>query len=509
MGVKFKSDVSTSIVGIRFYKSAANTGTHVGNLWSAAGTLLATGTFTNETASGWQQLNFSTPVPITANTVYVASYHSTTGHYAADQNFFATEGVDNAPLHALQDGVSGTDGVFTYGTNSAFPSTGYLATNYWVDVVLTLPPALNSITVTPANSTVAVGGTQQFTANGLFTDGSTQNITNQVTWSSSNSSVATISSSGVLSALTSGSSVITASQGSVSATTNVTTQIMPLAVTTASLAAATADLPYSTQVSATGGQPPYTWSLASGSTLPNGLAISSAGQISGSATVPGSYSFTVQVKDLNSTAATKLLTMSVANTPTSSFSIWPSTTTPTVSDGGADGSVELGVQFTSNANGSIAGIRFYKSAANVGPHVVNLWNSAGTLLATATSSNETASGWQQVNFSSPVPVTANTVYVASYHVSAGHYAADQNYFATSGVVNLPLQAPQNTDEYAEWGLRIRRIKRLPQLYPTTPPTIGLTWPLCCSPSLDAISVTPANPTDSGRSPAADDSDWNL
>ena len=38
------------------------------------GTLLATGTFSNETASGWQELDFSSPVPVTAGTTYVASY---------------------------------------------------------------------------------------------------------------------------------------------------------------------------------------------------------------------------------------------------------------------------------------------------------------------------------------------------------------------------------------------------------------------------------------------------
>ena len=42
------------ITGLRFYKAATNTGTHVGNLWTAAGSLLSSVTFTNETASGWQ-----------------------------------------------------------------------------------------------------------------------------------------------------------------------------------------------------------------------------------------------------------------------------------------------------------------------------------------------------------------------------------------------------------------------------------------------------------------------
>ena len=49
----------------------------------STGTQLATGTFTNETASGWQTLLFANPVQITANTVYVASYYDPDGHYAA------------------------------------------------------------------------------------------------------------------------------------------------------------------------------------------------------------------------------------------------------------------------------------------------------------------------------------------------------------------------------------------------------------------------------------------
>ena len=135
LGVKFRSDTAGYITGIRFYKASTNTGTHVGNLWTSTGTRLATATFTNETASGWQQVNFATPVAITANTVYVASYHTNTGHYSDDQNYFAGKGMDSPPLHALADGVSGVNGVYAYGSSSSFPSNGWNSSNYWVDVV--------------------------------------------------------------------------------------------------------------------------------------------------------------------------------------------------------------------------------------------------------------------------------------------------------------------------------------------------------------------------------------
>jgi Domain of unknown function (DUF4082) len=106
-------------------------------LWSANGTLLAQATFSNETGSGWQQVKFTSPVAITANTVYVASYHTNVGYYSGDNGFFATAGVDNAPLHALRDGVSGGNGVYVYGGTPAFPNQTWNASNYWVDLIFT------------------------------------------------------------------------------------------------------------------------------------------------------------------------------------------------------------------------------------------------------------------------------------------------------------------------------------------------------------------------------------
>lgn len=135
LGVKFTASRDGYITGIRFYKGPYNTGTHVGTLWTATGTRLAQATFSGETASGWQQVNFATPVAIRANTVYVASYLAPRGRYAGDNNFFATTGVDREPLRALRNGVSGGNGVYAYSTSVRFPTSTYQASNYWVDVV--------------------------------------------------------------------------------------------------------------------------------------------------------------------------------------------------------------------------------------------------------------------------------------------------------------------------------------------------------------------------------------
>jgi len=152
LGVRFRSDTNGVITGIRYYKFAGNTGTHIGNLWSNTGALLARATFTAETASGWQEVTFATPVAITANTIYVASYHTDVGRYAANGHYFAS-GVDNAPLHALADGVGGANGVYRYGS-TGFPTDTWNATNYWVDVAFspntassdTTPPIVKSVT---------------------------------------------------------------------------------------------------------------------------------------------------------------------------------------------------------------------------------------------------------------------------------------------------------------------------------------------------------------------------
>src|SRR2546429_6583027 len=125
LGVSFKADTNGYIAGIRFYKSVGNTGTHVGNLWSNTGTLLASATFTAESASGWRQVNFSKPVTVTANTVYVASYHSPNGHFSVTGNYFATSGFNNPPLHAKGNRNGGANGVYLYGSTSGFPTNTY------------------------------------------------------------------------------------------------------------------------------------------------------------------------------------------------------------------------------------------------------------------------------------------------------------------------------------------------------------------------------------------------
>jgi methionine-rich copper-binding protein CopC len=169
LGVKFTAEQSGLVTAIRFYKGAANTGTHVGTLWNSSGQSLASVTFTNETASGWQQAELATPVAIAANTTYVVSYHAPNGGYPVSYDYFAATGVDSPPLHALRDGVNGGNGVYVYGPTTQFPTSTYRTTNYWVDVVFTTgvvtdttPPTVT--TVSPADGASNVSRTANVSA---------------------------------------------------------------------------------------------------------------------------------------------------------------------------------------------------------------------------------------------------------------------------------------------------------------------------------------------------------
>ena len=122
----------------------------------------------------------------------------------------------------------------------------------------------------------------------------------------------------------------------------------------------------------------------------------------------------------NALAVNYVWSFNTAAAPSCPCSTWGSSTTPANPSVNDPNAVELGVNFKADLDGFITGVRFYKGASNTGTHVGNLWTTAGQLLATATFTNETASGWQQVNFSTAIPVTANTVYLASYFASVGN-----------------------------------------------------------------------------------------
>jgi hypothetical protein len=132
LGVRFIPAVNGQVTGVRFYKAPGNVGPHVASLWSAAapGAPLATAPFVAETASGWQEVTFATPVAVSAGTTYVASYACPSGHFPATPEYFST-GMDTGPLRAPVGA-----GVFNL-TPGAYPASAFANNNYWVEPVFT------------------------------------------------------------------------------------------------------------------------------------------------------------------------------------------------------------------------------------------------------------------------------------------------------------------------------------------------------------------------------------
>ncbi|MEX1254773.1 MAG: DUF4082 domain-containing protein [Dehalococcoidia bacterium] len=373
LGVKFTSDLDGFVTGIRFYKGPANTGTHTGSLWSATGTLLATGTFANETATGWQQLSFTAPVAVTAGTTYVASYHLDNGGFAVDAAYFAGAPTQGTLLRALSDSEAGGNGVYKFGA-AGFPNQSYNASNYWVDVTFDttapdlLPPTL--LGRSPASDATKVDVLSTVTA--TFSEDVVPGSISFV--------------------LRDGSNAVVPSNVGYNAGTRTATLTPNAALALSNTFTAT---------------------------------LTGAADLAGNVVAPTSWSF---------------------STATCPCTIWDSSATPAVASVGDSNAWEMGVKFRSQANGYITGIRFYKGPGNTGVHTGNLWSNGGGLLATATFSNETPTGWQQVNFASPVAVTAGTTYVASYHMTNGGFSWNEFYFSATGLLSSPLRALRDGED---------------------------------------------------------------
>ncbi|OAS26602.1 Mo-co oxidoreductase dimerization domain protein [Methylobacterium platani] len=361
LGVKFQSSTAGTVSAIKFYKGTLDTGTHTGTLWSSTGQALATATFANETASGWQTATFSSPVTLTAGTTYTASYHTNAGRYSTTNNGFASP-VTSGPLTAPSSG----NGVYAYGATSTLPTQTFQNTNYWVDVVFNpnssaanqAPTANNDTGPAVTRNTPVTFSTSTLLANDTDPNGDPLTVT------------------GVTSG-TGGTATLN--------TTNATVTFTPTTGFT------------------------------------------------------GAANFTYAISDGHGGTASASVALTVSATGSGPVSLFP-TGTPATTNTNDTSPVELGVKFQSSTSGTVSAIKFYKGTLDTGTHTGTLWSSSGQALATATFTDETASGWQTATFSSPVALTAGTTYTASYHTNAGRYSTTSNGFAnavTSGSLTAP------------------------------------------------------------------------
>jgi hypothetical protein len=127
-GNQFSSSQNGYITALRFWKASGETGTHVGRLWTNSGTPLASVTFMNETASGWQEQYLPFRVPVTAGTRYWVTYNENA--WQSKTGCGLSSPITNGSLTAWTGAYSNANSSGIFPTN---PS----CSNFFADVYFT------------------------------------------------------------------------------------------------------------------------------------------------------------------------------------------------------------------------------------------------------------------------------------------------------------------------------------------------------------------------------------
>lgn len=239
-------------------------------LATATGMGTTTITATSGTVSGSTALTVSNVIPtlvtivVTPPAPAIVGVRATqqfvaTGTYSDGSNQIVTTSVtwsSSAPKVATISNAAGSQGLATsVGVGSSTITATMGSVSGSTSLTVNAAP-LVSIAVTPTSPTIALGTNQQFTATGTYSDGSTQNITTSVTWSSATPKVATISntagSQGLATSVAAGASSITAASGTISGSTMLTVSAATLVSMTISPVAPTIPLGTTQQFTATG-----------------------------------------------------------------------------------------------------------------------------------------------------------------------------------------------------------------------------------------------------------------
>ena len=130
LGMRFYADVDGIVTRLRFLCAPSQVGSGVVtlDLWTDAGANLASDSITSP-ASDWNEVTLASPVSITASSVYVVSYHTSTSFNVYDTTLSSP--INNTSH--LFSAASGNNGVYKAGV--FFPDTSGAGQNYYADIV--------------------------------------------------------------------------------------------------------------------------------------------------------------------------------------------------------------------------------------------------------------------------------------------------------------------------------------------------------------------------------------
>ncbi|MGL5831845.1 MAG: DUF4347 domain-containing protein, partial [Waterburya sp.] len=395
LGMEFRTAQAGQISAIRYYKAASETGSHVGRIWSASGQLLGSVTFSNETASGWQQQALTTPISIAANTTYIVSVNANS-YYVATNNGLATT-ITNGDLSAVADG---SNGVYNT-TPSNFPTQSYQNSNYFRDIVFTPNQNANN-----NPGTVTINGTatqnQILTATVADADGTGNTINYQWQQSNNNGTTWTDISGATNQTLVLGQAQVNnrvritatytdtlgSGENPTSAATNSVTNVNDIGIATingttaqgGTLAANVTDVDgltgitinYQWQQSNNNGT---SWTNITGATNQN-LTLDNS-LVGKQVRVNAIYTDTLGENENIFSPASNPISAAVLE---SLFTTQTPTQTNLTDGTGSGGDYELGMEFRTAQAGQISAIRYYKAASETGTHVGKIWSASGQLL---------------------------------------------------------------------------------------------------------------------------------
>jgi uncharacterized repeat protein (TIGR03803 family) len=144
------------------------------------------------------------------------------------------------------------------------------------------------------------------------------------------------------------------------------TVVVPLVITSTTLPADRVGIAYSQTLTASGGTPPYTWSLSGTSVLPTGLSLSPQGVISGTPTTAGTTNFTLQVTDSASQATGGAFSITIEALITSSGTV---TLTPASIAIGQTAVATVQISAPASSPAPTGSVQFQSNGVNLGSPV--------------------------------------------------------------------------------------------------------------------------------------------